>query len=287
MQVYEKRFIFEDYFLPILHPYMKSMFKIIPILALLFTASVSKVFGQIPPEAYAYFSISYTSSVDDSLHACQTLLYVHHSATDGYDANTFDSQNASTPSEIAPNIMTLVPNPTGGWVKLAQNGYGYPFVACDFIPLGFMLPIDTTYTLNVDYITGFDSIHVFINLVDSLTGITVPFDSVNQTYTFLGHHTDSIWGRFYINMCYDTVTVGIKDEAQNAQNCSDSYWKKVFTARMSDTKVEVLNLIGQSLYEGSQPDFVHFNAESKFPSQPLIIKTVNADGVCSRKIIIP
>lgn len=241
-------------------------------------------YSQIPPTALIRVQITYGNSIDEAI------VYLHTLATDTFDQDTYDAPKIFSNVDGVPNIMTWL-NRNGQWVKLATNGYKSPMTpGCLNVPLGTRATADGNYVLSITEYYGFDSMNIFVSLIDNTPGDTIPFQTFGQQYNFTALNGDSTRGRFILYFCQD-YPVGLSSlEKDIPSDCNSTFWKSNFQPNSNEydlKKLEVFDLVGKNLFNGDFENLNLFAEREGFSGLPVIIKLTSSSGVCFKKFVLP
>jgi hypothetical protein len=244
----------------------------------------STLFSQIPPTALIRVQITYGNSIDEAI------VYLHPLATDSFDQDTYDAPKIFSNVDGVPNIMTWL-NRNGQWVKLATNGYKSPMTpGCLNVPLGTRATADGNYVLSITEFYGFDSMNIFVSLIDNTPGDTIPFQTLGQQYNFTAFNGDSIRGRFVLYFCQDYPVNASSIAETDFSSCGSSFWSNTFDPESYDgsvQKLEVFDLLGKNLFTGNFESLYSFSSERGFKGLPVIVKITSDSKVCFRKFVLP
>jgi hypothetical protein len=253
------------------------------VLAFTFSGGYA-IYAQIPPTALIRVQITYGNSIDEAI------VYLHTLATDTFDQDTYDAPKIFSNVDGVPNIMTWL-NRNGQWVKLATNGYKSPMTpGCLNVPLGTRATADGNYVLSITEYYGFDSMNIFVSLIDNTPGDTIPFQTIGQQYNYTAINGDSTRGRFILYFCQDYPVSAPQNIETGYSSCGASFWANTFepdTKEASYQKLEVFDLLGKKLFSGNFESLNSFSSERGFTGLPVIVKVTSDSNVCYRKFVLP
>jgi len=262
---------------------MKFFHRFLIIFSFLVFSGPFNGWAQIPPTALIRVQITFGASIDE------TIVYLHPLATDTFDQDTYDVPKLYSTVDGVPNVMTLL-NRNGPWVKLATNGFQSPMTpGCLKVPLGTRTTADGNYTLTITEFFGFDSMNIFVSLIDNRPGDTIPFQTLGQEYNFAALNGDSTRGRFILYFCQD-YPVGVSAlPANNSKPCSTDFWKSAFypvSEAEKNNRVEVFDLFGKALFQTTANKFSEWSKQRNFTEMPVILKVTSEKEVCYKKFVL-
>jgi hypothetical protein len=263
---------------------MKFFHRLLFLLLVFTLNKLSSTYAQIPPTALIRVQITYGNSIDEAI------VYLHPLATDSFDQDTYDAPKIFSNVDGVPNIMTWLDR-NGQWVKLATNGYKSPMTpGCLNVPLGTRATADGNYILTITELYGFDSMNIFVSLIDNNPGDTIPFQTLGQQYNYTALNGDSTRGRFILYFCQDYPVSVFQNKEIGASSCGPSFWAATFEPEMNDPrikKLEVFDLFGKILFCGDFESLTKFSLKRGFTGLPVIVKLTSDSEVCYKKFVLP
>jgi len=263
---------------------MKFFHRLLFLLLVFTLNNLSSIYAQIPPTALIRVQITYGNSIDEAI------VYLHPLATDSFDQDTYDAPKIFSNVDGVPNIMTWLDR-NGQWVKLATNGYKSPMTpGCLNVPLGTRATADGNYILTITELYGFDSMNIFVSLIDNNPGDTIPFQTLGQQYNYTALNGDSTRGRFVLYFCQDYPVNASQIAETDYSACGTSFWSNTFVPEMDEgrfQKLEVFDLVGKNLFTGNFESLFSFSSERGFAGLPVIVKITSDSEVCFRKFVLP